>query len=191
MPTRILAFSGSGRTGSFNSALLKIAIKGARAAGANVTELSLRDYAMPLFDGDLEAKEGLPEGAKRLQQVFLQHDALLIACPEYNSSITPLLKNTIDWVSRPAPNVPSLSAYDGKVAGLVAASPGALGGLRGLFHVRDILLNIRVSVLPAPFMIAVPKAHEAFNDDNTLKDAKVAASVEGVGARLAKVGVAG
>ena len=188
MPTRILAFSGSSRTGSFNTSLLKIAVAGARAAGASVTEVALRDYAMPLYDGDLEAKEGLPDGVKRLQQVFLQHDALLIACPEYNSSITPLLKNSIDWGSRPAPNQQSLAAFEGKVAGLIAASPGGLGGLRGLFHVRDILQNIRVTVLPDPFMVAVPRAHDAFNDDSTLKDAKMAAAVAAVGARLAKVG---
>ncbi|MFO0873357.1 MAG: NAD(P)H-dependent oxidoreductase [Phycisphaerales bacterium] len=183
---RILAFSGSLRTGSFNAMLLRTAVKGARAAGGEVTELSLADYPLPIYHGDHEASNGLPENARRLKAVFMEHDGLLLACPEYNSSIAPLMKNTIDWVSRAAPNEAGLAAFVGKVAALVSASPGGLGGLRGLRHMRDVLSDIMVVVLPAPFMVAVPRAHEAFDAHGMLKDAKLAAAVEAVGARLVK-----
>jgi NAD(P)H-dependent FMN reductase len=107
-----------------------------------------------------------------------------LSCPEYNRSITAVLKNTIDWVSRPQPGEPSLAAFNGKVATLMSASPGALGGLRGLVTVRSILGNINVIVLPE--QIAVSKAHEAFNADGTLKDAKQQAGIESLGQRLAE-----
>lgn len=183
---KILAFAGSAREGSYNKMLIRVAAEGARKAGADVTVLDLRDYPMPLYDGDDEAKGGLPENAKKLKQLFLAHQGLLIAAPEYNSSITPLLKNTIDWVSRPAEKGEApLSCYTGKVAGLLAASPGALGGLRGLVHVRAILQNIQVMVVPDQF--AVPKASEAFGPDGALKDARQRESAERVGARVAHV----
>ena len=182
---RILAFAGSTRAESYNKKLVRVAAGGARSAGADVTLIDLRDYPLPLFDGDLESEGGIPENGRRLKQLFVEHDGLLIAAPEYNSSITAVLKNTIDWVSRPAPGEPSLVAFTGKVAGLVAASPGALGGLRGLVHVRAILGNIGVLVLPE--QVAVPRAADAFNPDGSLKDAKQQANVEKVGARLAEV----
>src|SRR4029077_15961150 len=118
-----------------------------------------------------------------LKTLFLEHDALLLSCAEYNSSITAVLKNTIDWVSRPVPGEGPLACFTGKVATLMSASPGGLGGLRGLVHVRAILGNINVIVLPE--QIAVSKAHEAFNADGALKDAKMQAGVEGLGAKLA------
>ncbi len=188
----ILAFSGSSRHGSINQAVLDIAVKAARAAGASVTSIVLRDFDLPIYDGDLEASKGLPEAVTRMKAIFKEHSGLLIACPEYNSSITPLLKNAIDWVSRPAPNEAPLGCFDGKHAGLVAASGGALGGLRGLFHVRDILQNIRVTVLPDPYMVAVGKATELLSTDGTpptprLKDERLQSLVEGVGRRVAEV----
>jgi chromate reductase, NAD(P)H dehydrogenase (quinone) len=181
---RILAFAGSLRKDSYNKKLVQIAAVGARAAGADVTYLDLKDYLLPIYDGDIEAATGLPEAAVRLKQMFIEHDGFLISAPEYNSSITAALKNVIDWVSRPQPNEPSLVAYTGKVATLMSASPGALGGLRGLVHLRSILGNINVIVLPE--QIAVTKAHEAFNADGSLKDAKMQASIEGLGNRLAR-----
>jgi len=180
---RILAFSGSARKESFNQKLVSIAAAGAEEAGASVTLISLADFPMPLFNEDLEAESGLPENAWRLRQLFLQHDGLLISCPEYNSSITPLLKNTIDWVSRPVADEPGLAAYQNKVAALISASPGGLGGLRGLVHVRAILGNIGVLVLPK--QIAIGQAHEAFADDKTLVDAKKQESVQELGRALA------
>src|SRR5262245_14759187 len=134
MPTpRILAFAGATRTESFNKKLVKVVAGQVKDAGADVTTIDLRDYPMPLYDGDLEEQQGLPENAKKLKDLFKSHHGFLISAPEYNSSITGVLKNTIDWVSRPLPGEKRLEAYVGKTALLVAASPGALGGLRGLY----------------------------------------------------------
>jgi chromate reductase len=168
---KILAFAGSARSGSFNRKLCAVAV-----AAAEVTHVELSDFPMPLYHGDEEAAQGLPENARRLRDLFLAHQGLLLACPEYNSSLTPLWKNTIDWVSRPAPGMPDLACFDGKVAAICSASPGALGGLRGLVHVRSILGNIRVLVIPT--QVAVMKAHEAFDADGKLKDPKAQASVD-------------
>jgi chromate reductase, NAD(P)H dehydrogenase (quinone) len=182
---RILAFAGSLRQGSFNKRLARVAAAAARAAGAHVTEVDLRDYPLPVFDQDLEDREGLPANARKLKDLFLANDGLLIASPEYNSSITGALKNTIDWVSRATPGEAELACFTGKTAGLMSASPGALGGLRALVHVRAILGNIGVLVIPE--QVAVPKAHEAFNDDGTLKDAKRQAAVERLTRRLTEL----
>src|ERR1035437_1107676 len=132
MAVKILAFAGSLRMGSFNKKLVKIAAEGARKAGAEVTLIDLKDFPLPIFDEDLERSAGLPADGRKLKDLFLAHDALLISAPEYNSSISAVLKNTIDWVSRPVPGEAPLGCFDGKVAGLMSASPGALGGLRGL-----------------------------------------------------------
>ncbi|HSG69866.1 MAG TPA: NAD(P)H-dependent oxidoreductase [Planctomycetaceae bacterium] len=174
---KILAFAGSARKESFNKPLVQTAAKMAEQLGAEVTLIDLADYTLPLFDQDLEA-EGTPENAIRLKELFLAHDALLISAPEYNSSITPLLKNTIDWVSRPAEGEPSLAAYRGKTAALLSASPGALGGMRGLAHLRDILGNIGVLVVPSEASIS--QANKAFNDSGELADEKQRDRVEGV-----------
>ena len=184
MTPRILAFAGSTRRGSFNKKLVAIAAQGAREAGTEVTLIDLKDFPLPLFDQDLEAEQGMPENGKKFKKLFIDHNGLLISSPEYNSSITAVLKNAIDWVSRPAAGEPSLMAFRGKVAILMSASPGALGGLRGLVHVRSILCNIGVIVLPN--QIAVAQAHEAFNPDGTLKDPKRQAGIEGLGRTLAE-----
>jgi chromate reductase, NAD(P)H dehydrogenase (quinone) len=183
MTPRILAFAGSTRRDSFNKRLVPIAAKGARDAGAEVTLIDLKDFPLPLFDQDLEAEQGMPDNGTKLKQLFIDHDGLLIASPEYNSSITGVLKNAIDWVSRPAPGEPSLVAFRGKVAVLMSASPGALGGLRGLVHVRSILGNLGVIVLPD--QIAVAKAREAFQPDGSLIDPKQQAGIEALGKTLA------
>ncbi|MFN0105342.1 MAG: NADPH-dependent FMN reductase [Bryobacteraceae bacterium] len=181
--TRILAFAGSLRKDSYNKKLLSIAIAGATAAGADVTAIDLRDYPLPIYDGDLEAESGLPANALALKRLFIAAEGLLIASPEYNSSITAVFKNTIDWVSRPVPGEASLAAFDGKIVTLMAASPGVLGGLRGLVHVRAILGNINAIVLPG--QVTVSKAHEAFTPEGQLKDARQQANVEKLGATLA------
>lgn len=164
----VLAFAGSTRSGSFNDKLLAIACGMATEAGANVNHIQLADYPLPLFNQDLEARDGQPENAARLKAMFMDHAGLLLACPEYNSSITPLLKNTIDWVSRQAEGESPLAAYQGKTACLISASPGALGGLRGLRHVREILSNINVLVAPGQF--ALSQASGAFDTSGSLKD---------------------
>lgn len=145
---KILAFSGSARKESWNQKLVRIAAKHARSQGAEVTELNLGDLELPLFNEDLEAEQGTPAGATRFKKLMFEHHGLLIACPEYNSSITPLLKNAIDWATRMAAGEKPLQAFRGKVCGLMAASTGGLGGLRGLVHVRAILSNIGVLVVP-------------------------------------------
>jgi NAD(P)H-dependent FMN reductase len=179
----ILAFAGSARKDSFNKKVLRIAAEGARRAGAEVTLIDLRDFPLRLFDQDLEAAEGAPAEAVRLKGLFVAHDGLLIASPEYNSSISPLLKNAIDWVSRPAKGEKPLVAFSGKVAALLAASPGALGGLRGLVHVRSILGNIGVVVLPDQAVVS--GAADAFGEDGGLRDPKLAERVAGIGSALA------
>jgi NAD(P)H-dependent FMN reductase len=186
-PAKILAFAGSAREGSFNKMLVKIAAEGAKTAGADVTYVDLRDLPMPLYDQDLEAKEGLPENVLKLKGLMKSHQGFLIACPEYNSSITPLLKNTIDWASRSEPGEPplALTCFQGKVAGIMAASPGGLGGLRGLAHVRSILESIGVIVIPN--QTAVPSAYSAFDEAGNLKDENQRSSVQAIGAKLADV----
>lgn len=184
MTPKILAFSGSARLDSFNTRLVKIAADGARKAGATVTLVDWNALPLPLFNEDEEARGGLPPNAKTFKELMKSHDGFLISAPEYNSSITPLLKNAIDWASRREGNEKPLEAYVGKVVGLMSASPGALGGLRGLVTVRSILGNIQALVLPD--QVAVMKAHEAF-DGPKLKDAKQQESVEAIGKRVAEV----
>ncbi|MBD0384977.1 MAG: NAD(P)H-dependent oxidoreductase [Nostoc sp. C3-bin3] len=182
---KILAFAGSTRIDSYNKKLVKIAAAGAKAAGAEVTYIDLRDLPLPLYDEDLEAQEGLPANARTFKDLLISHQGLLIASPEYNSSLTAVLKNAIDWASRPAPNEAPLAAFAGKVATIMSASPGALGGLRGLVHLRSILGNIKVLVLPD--QIAVSKAYQAFNPDGTLVDPKQQESIEKLGDGLTKI----
>jgi len=165
---RILAFAGSARRDSFNQQLAAAAARAIESAGLPCTLISLRDYPLPLYDGDLEAAEGLPTNAAALRQLFADHDGLLIASPEYNSSISPLLKNVIDWVSRSESGTPDISPYKNKVAALLAASPGRLGGLRGLVTVRSILGNIGVTVIPEQF--ALGEAHTALTGEGELAD---------------------
>jgi len=182
---RILGFSGSLRAGSFNKMLVKTACAGAEKAGAEVTFIDLRDFPLPVFDEDLERAEGLPVNAVNLKKVFRGHHGLLIASPEYNSSISGALKNVIDWVSRPEPERPPLDCFAGKVAGIMSAAAGGLGGMRGLPHLRAILQNIQIMVVPS--MVAIPLAHQAFNEDGSLKDERKAAAAEGLGRSVAEI----
>lgn len=182
---RIVAFSGSARKDSYNKLLLQVAVTGARATGAEVTVVDLREYPMPLYDGDLEAASGVPEHARTLRALFKEHQGLLIASPEYNSSFSPLLKNTIDWLSRPDGEEPGLAAFRGKTAALVSASPGGLGGIRGLVPLRMMLGNIDILVIPD--QVAVGTAHQAFDEHGALMDETLRKQVESVGAKLSSV----
>ena len=166
--TRLLVFAGSAREGSWNKKLAAEAARIARARGADVTLADLRDYPMPLYDGDLEQAEGLPPRAAAFQEVLAAHDGWLIACPEYNGSITPLLKNTIDWSTRTPERKGSTALFQGRVVGLVSTSPGALGGLRALTTVRTILSNVGAFVVPK--QLAVPLAPQAFDEDGHLTE---------------------
>jgi chromate reductase, NAD(P)H dehydrogenase (quinone) len=180
---RILALAGSTRSDSYNKKMVKIAAAGASEAGAEVTVVDLRDFALPLFDEDLEKEFGMPPAGERLKGLFRGHDGLLIASPEYNSSITAVLKNAIDWVSRAAPGESGLVAFAGKSAVLMSASPGNLGGLRGLVHLRAILGNLGVIVLPDQH--AVSRAFEAFGPEGGLVDTRQQATTIRLGQTLA------
>ncbi|MDR5867768.1 NADPH-dependent FMN reductase [Halomonas koreensis] len=165
---RILVFAGSTRQASFNKRLARLGAARLEAHGGRPTLIDLADYPMPLYDGDREAEQGLPEAALALRERLADHQGLLIASPEYNGLITPLLKNTIDWLTRPHRGDSGLALFQGRTAALVAASPGALGGLRGLVTVRQLLGNIGVTVLPD--QLAVARAGEAFGEDGELVD---------------------
>ena len=177
-PPRLIVFAGSTRRESWNRKLAAVVAGMARDAGAEVTVLELADYPMPIMDEDLESSEGLPANALKLKDLFKAHDGFLVSCPEYNGSITPLLKNVIDWLSRPREGEGRLACFDGKVAGLFGASPGGPGGLRGLVHVRAILSGIGTHVVPAQY--ALGGAHEAFNTDGSMTDPAKAKVVRGV-----------
>lgn len=179
---RILAFAGSVRRESFNRRLLPAAIAGARDAGADVNHIELADYPLPLFDQDRESRDGLPDNARRMKALMKESRGLLLACPEYNSSITPLLKNTLDWISRQDGAESGTVPYRNKVVGLVSASAGRWGGLRGLRHVRDILTTLGCVVLPEQYCLS--GADLAFDEEGSIKDDKVRKGAAAIGARL-------
>lgn len=179
---KILALSGSAREGSFNQSLVMNAARAAEDAGADVNLINLRDFPMPIMNQDLEREQGQPEHGTRLKALFVEHDGFLIASPEHNSSIPSLLKNAIDWVSRRVGDEPPLVAYKGKTAALFSASPGKLGGLRGLVHIRAILTNLGVLVLPEQH--AVGGAAAAFGDDGQLANDSDVARVGSIVQRL-------
>lgn len=179
---RILVFAGSAREASFNKRLAKLMASRVDALGGQATFIDLRDYPMPLYDGDLEDGEGLPENARRLKQLFIEHQGLAIASPEYNGFITPLLKNTIDWVSRPDGDIGGLVPYENKIAAISGASPGGLGGLRALPLVRQLLSNVGVTVLPN--QLAIGGASNAFDDQGQLADEGQAKTLDAICQRL-------
>lgn len=172
-PARILAFAGSARRESLNRRLLHVAVQAARDNGAEVTVLDLNEFSMPLYHGDLEDAEGMPEAAKRLVRLITEHPALLIASPEYNSYFAPLLKNTIDWCTRADDN-----PFEGKVAAIISASPGQYGGVRSATHLRALLLHLGCHIVPA--QCNLPRAHEAFDEHGALKDARALKNVRAV-----------
>ncbi|HWA28674.1 MAG TPA: NAD(P)H-dependent oxidoreductase [Lacunisphaera sp.] len=175
---KILAFCGSARKESLNQKLLNVTVDAVRAAGGEVTLVSLRDYPLPLYDGDLEDASGLPDNARKLIDLIKAHAGLLVASPEYNSMITPLLKNTIDWCTRDDDNNP----FPGRIAAVVSASPGALGGIRSLKMAQQLLLHLGCHVVPGNTML--PQAHKAFGDDGKLTDLRTQKSVQELAARL-------
>ena len=180
---KILAFAGSSRKGSFNKKLVGIAASGAMEAGAKVTVIDLADYPMPIFNQDFESEKGMPEKARDFKNLLIAHDGFLIASPEYNSAFSPLLKNVIDWASRSeSEDEPSLVAYRGKVAAIMSASPGGLGGLRGLVFLRMLLSNIGMIVLPN--QQAIPQAYKAFKNNGALADEEQQKSVLHLGMDL-------
>jgi len=170
MTVHLIALAGSIRKDSYNKKLVKSAAQLAEEAGAKVTFIDMADYPLPLYDGDLEESQGLPENALKLKKIFTEGDGFIFASPEYNSAISGPFKNLIDWVSRPERDEPGTLPFQKKLALLLSASPGALGGLRGLVSLRSILGNIGVLVLPQ--QVTVRQAFEAFDESGALKDEK-------------------
>jgi NAD(P)H-dependent FMN reductase len=185
MAIRVLVIPGSTRTDAFSKKLARAAGKLVAQAGAEATVIDLRDFAMPLYDGDLETSEGVPEGAVRLRGVVKVHEALMVCTAEYNSSLPAVLKNTIDWLSRPYAAEPGVSVFKHKTAAVLSSSPGALGGMRGLVHLRQILMNLGVLVITEQFSLS--NAASAFAADGSLVDGKHTATVLGIAQRLVHV----
>lgn len=182
---KILAFAGSLRKDSFNKKLVRIAAQGALEAGAEVTIIDLAEYPLPLYDQDLEDAQGLPENAVKLKKLFREHDGFLISCPEYNSSLSGVLKNAVDWVSRmEKPDEVYLNCFIDKAIVLMSASPGQLGGMRGLVHARAMFTNIFSIVLPQQKSIS--QAGSAFNPDGSLKDPKQEEEAKNLGRTLTR-----
>lgn len=165
---KILAFAGSLRSGSFNKKLIQNAVNIAKQQGHEVTLIDLNDFPLPIYNGDIE-DAGVPAKVRELQATFDQHDSFLIATPEYNGAVPALVKNTLDWMSRALENGDSgITLFKGKVVGIISASPGALGGLRALLALRDQLAKLSLWVAPTQF--ALGQAHEAFDNNNQLKN---------------------
>ncbi|MFN3349236.1 NADPH-dependent FMN reductase [Pseudorhodoplanes sp.] len=168
--SRILVFAGSIRTGSMNAQLAALAAKEFALAGADTTRISLLDYPMPLYDGDLEARSGPPEAAVSLKRMMQQHQGIFIASPEYNASITPLLKNSLDWVSRVREGKEApLAVYKDRAFALGGASNGGYGAMRSLMALRQVL-ELGCGALVIPEQIAVAHASEAFDETDNFKD---------------------
>lgn len=180
---RILVFAGSLRKGSYNKMLSRIAACGAEQAGAEVTWIDLAEFPMPFMDQDIEDASGIPAHGKRLKALLESHHGFIIACPEYNASITGVLKNAIDWASRVEnAQEPSGVAFKGKVCALVSASIGGLGGTRGLVHARAVLGNLGVLALPG--QVSIPFATKAFNEAGGLVDDNKRVQVEALAHEL-------
>ena len=184
--TSIAVIVGSIREGSYNRALGELAAASLEAQGASVTRVDLAAFDLPLYSAALEA-DAFPPDAQRLKTLFAAQDGLLFVSPEYNGSLTPLLKNAIDWASRPTggEGLVALSAYRGKAAAIMSASISPFGGLRGLMHLRQILSTIQMLVIPE--QVLVPNAHAAFAEDGSLKEPLPASLVDMTAARLVAV----
>lgn len=170
---RLMVLAGSSRPGSYNGKLAQVARGMAVHAGAQVTLLDLRSLALPVYDAEIEAA-GIPAGAVKLRDALAQHDAIIVASPEYNGFPTPLLINSFDWVSRvPAGNgMPAgLAALAGKPVGVMSASPGPLGGMRSLMFTRQFLHNV-LGMVVVPEQFALPAAAQAFDTEGQLRDEK-------------------
>ena len=183
---KILAFAGSLRERSLNKRVLKTAIRGAEKAGAEVTYIDLRDYPMPIYNSDDHERGGFDANALRLQGLLVEHDGLLIASPEYNGSLPAALKNAIDWASRQSDRYERSKIFRGKVAAMMTASPGSLGGVRSLAHLRGVLSSVGVVVLPQE--VAVTFAEEKFAGEGwEMTDARMKGNLEALGAALVEM----
>ena len=182
--THIIALAGSTRTQSYNRQLVQIAARAAAGQGATVQIVDLADYDIPLFSEDLEAV-AVPSGVIALKQLLAQSQGLLLASPEYNGSISGVLKNALDWLSRPSQGFEMNAAFKGKAAGIMAASPGGYGGARGLAHVREVLGNLGMELHPV--QVTVPAAYEAFDEQGELLDGALARAVQDLAAGVVEM----
>jgi chromate reductase len=181
---KILVIPGSLRTGSNNVRLAALATKELTLAEAEVTRISLEDYQLPLFDADLAAGSGPPQAAVQLKRMLMSHQGVFITSPEYSASVSPLLKNAIDWVSRVRESgEPTYAAFKDRVFAIGSASSGSGGGLRSLMALRQIL-ELGCGALVIPEQVAVPRADQAFDDMDNLKDESLAAALKAAARRL-------
>jgi NAD(P)H-dependent FMN reductase len=182
---KILCFSGSTRSGSINVRLLGSAVRELAELDCEVTRISLADYPLPIYDGDLEEKEGIPENAIKLAKLMSEHDGYFVTCPEYNGSLTPLMKNTIDWMTRVSSD--QATPFKNKVAAIASCSPGGMGGIAMLYHLREIL--VRLGSLVVSEQVAVGNGFEAFDDEDKLTDERssmfLSASVKSLATKAA------
>lgn len=179
---KLLAFSGSLRKSSYNQSIVETAAHGAKIAGADVTIVHLKDFIAPLYNEDLEQEQGMPATAQAFKDLLLSHDGILVASPEYNSSYSAALKNALDWASRGAEGEKPLAAFRGKTAMLMAASPGALGGLRGLVNLRMLLSNLGMHVHPTQQAFGKVQAH--IDEQGKVVDEKTIEKCHNLGAQL-------
>ncbi len=184
---KILVVAGSLRSGSHNARLAALAAKELALAEADVTRISLADYPLPLFDADFAADAGLPRNAVQLKHMLAAHQGVFIASPEYSASVTPLLKNAIDWISRVRERgEPTYAAFKGRVFAIGAASPAAAGGLRSLMALRQIL-ELGCGALVIPEQVTVARPDQAFDEMDNLKDENLAAALKALARRLVEM----
>ena len=183
---KILAFAGSLREHSFSKRVVKTAMRGAVNAGAEITYVDLRDYPMPIYNLDDHEKKGFDENALEFQGLLTRHDGLLIASPEYNGSLPAALKNAIDWASRPSGKYEREKVFRGKFAAIMAASPGSLGGVRSLAHLRGVLTSVGVNVLPTE--VAVSFVSDKFaGESEEMIDERMKGTLERLGVSLVEM----
>jgi chromate reductase len=184
---KILVLPGSTRTGSHNVKLAALAAKELTLLDVDVTRISLVDYPLPIYEADLDARAGLPANAIKLKQMIMAHHGVFIASPEYSASVTPMLKNAIDWVSRVRERGdPTYAAFKGRVFAIASASPGRAGGLRSLMALRQIL-ELGCGALVIPEQVTIQRADSAFDDMDNIADAGIANLLRSQLERLAEM----
>jgi NAD(P)H-dependent FMN reductase len=182
---KILAFAGSTRKDSVNKRLAKISLYAAEKAGADTTFIDLLDYNMPLYNEDLLKKHGMPESVLAFKELLKSHNGFFIASPEYNGSLTGTLKNAIDWATIKAEDEERMACWNGKIAGLLSASPGGLGGIRGLHHLRTILAGIGTFVLPNH--LAVSNSTSNLQNEEQIADENLQHQLENLSSEMVRV----
>jgi chromate reductase len=184
---KILVFPGSLRAKSYNGRLAALACKELMLADADVTRISLLDYPLPIYDADMADKSGPPENAIKLKQLMSAQQGVFIASPEYNASVTPLIKNTIDWISAVRERgEPALAAYQNRVFAIGGASPGRSGARQSLIALRQILA-VGCRALVVAEQVSVPNAGDAFDEMDELKDTRLAGELKTVVRKLVEL----